>query len=282
MKSVKCPECGFVGWAEAERCKKCGVLRLADPSGEAYQESQNYGNYEPVYRVNSGRDLKQGLAVASLVLGILGFVSFGILGVGAITGSILAIVAMRKAKQQPHVYGGSGLATAGLITNLLSVVLIVPIGIVAAIAIPNLLAARQAANEGASIAALRRIHTAEATYQATRGNGEYGTLAELADSSEAEPLINPALLTAHYGYNFVVETASSNGESPAKFHAVAVPVEYGTTGRRSFYVDETGVIRGENLRGEQATELSPPLDQDDYSPRPQSQPQRRYASENGY
>src|SRR5437867_10879114 len=51
------------------------------------------------------------------------------------------------------------------------------IGIIAAIAIPNLLASRRAANEGSAQAGLRTLTGAEATYQATAGAGTFGTLA---------------------------------------------------------------------------------------------------------
>ena len=50
---------------------------------------------------------------------------------------------------------------------------VVVIGIIAAIAIPNLLAARRSANEGSAVSALRSYHSAQATYQATTGNGNY-------------------------------------------------------------------------------------------------------------
>ena len=46
-------------------------------------------------------------------------------------------------------------------------IVVVIIGIIAAIAIPNLLAARRSANEGSAIASLRTVHGAEMTYQAT-------------------------------------------------------------------------------------------------------------------
>ena len=50
-------------------------------------------------------------------------------------------------------------------------VVVIIIAIVAAIAIPNLLASRRAANEASAISSLRTIHSAQATYQATTGNG---------------------------------------------------------------------------------------------------------------
>src|SRR5215813_10378084 len=52
-------------------------------------------------------------------------------------------------------------------------IVVVIIGIIAAIAIPNLLAARRSANEGSAVSSLRTLHGAQATYQATSGAGNY-------------------------------------------------------------------------------------------------------------
>jgi type II secretory pathway pseudopilin PulG len=277
MKSIKCPECGFVGWADVERCKKCGVIRLADPAGEDQMSSPSYRDYQPAYPRYSTEGQKKGLAVASLVLGIVGFFTLGVLGVGAVIGTILAIVAMKRAKREPEEYGGGGVAIAGLVTNILCLATMIPVLLIAAIAIPNLLAARRAANEGSSIATLRSIHSAQATYQATRGNGSYGTLEQLTDNAAGEALLSPELADGtRNGYRFTVELNTSRYDNAAGFQVNAVPLEYGKTGNRSFYVDETGVIRGENNRGAVASELSPPLDDDSFASRPS---QRRSYSE---
>ncbi|HNU07997.1 MAG TPA: prepilin-type N-terminal cleavage/methylation domain-containing protein, partial [Pyrinomonadaceae bacterium] len=50
-------------------------------------------------------------------------------------------------------------------------IVVVIIGIIAAIAIPNLLAARRAANEGSAVSSMRTVHGAEMTYQSTTGAG---------------------------------------------------------------------------------------------------------------
>ncbi|HRH43631.1 MAG TPA: prepilin-type N-terminal cleavage/methylation domain-containing protein, partial [Pyrinomonadaceae bacterium] len=52
-------------------------------------------------------------------------------------------------------------------------IVVVIIGIIAAIAIPNLLASRRAANEGSAISSLRTYHGAQLTYQGTTGGGNY-------------------------------------------------------------------------------------------------------------
>src|ERR687893_394565 len=63
------------------------------------------------------------------------------------------------------------------LVELLIVVAI--IGIIAAIAIPNLLASRRAANEASAISSIRTLNSAEATFSSTVGNGSYGDLAAL-------------------------------------------------------------------------------------------------------
>src|SRR5258708_24489259 len=64
--------------------------------------------------------------------------------------------------------------------SLIELLIVVAIiGIIAAIAIPNLLASRRAANEGSAQQSMRTLSSAEATYQATAGNGSYGTMVNL-------------------------------------------------------------------------------------------------------
>jgi len=258
MKSTKCVECGFVGWSD-ENCKACGA-----PLG---QRSHDLPSPTPVY--NSSYDEptgeegpNKGLATASLVLGIIGFFTVGIIGVGAIVGIILAAKALSRIKQDPWQYGGRGMAIAGLVLNIVSLVSVPPTGIIAAIAIPNLLASRRAANEGSAQSSLRTLHAAEATYQATKGAGNFGTLSELA----AEGLIDSRLATGtKSGYKFTVELTTNEMNYPG-FAVVGVPMTYGgveATGTRSFYVDETGVIRGGDKLGRPATKEDLPLNNSD-------------------
>ena len=61
------------------------------------------------------------------------------------------------------------------------------------------------------------------------------------------------------GYRFKVEVFNASSESPATFSVMAVPAEYGASGRRSFFVDETGVIRGEDNHGLEASKSTPPV-----------------------
>src|SRR6185295_14038416 len=100
---------------------------------------------------------RRGLAIASLVLGILGLPTIGLLGVGAMVGIILGVIALVKASRAPAEYGGRGMAVAGIALAVVSILLTPFIGIIAAIAIPSLLRARISANESAAIGDIRAV-----------------------------------------------------------------------------------------------------------------------------
>ena len=63
-----------------------------------------------------------GLAVSSMILGILGLVACAVFG---LVGLILGIVALHNAQREPQQYGGKGMAIAGIITGGLGLVLVV-------------------------------------------------------------------------------------------------------------------------------------------------------------
>lgn len=110
-------------------------------------------------------------------------------------------------------------------------------------------------NEAGAIMSLRTLHSAEATYQATLGNGDYGTLDEL----RKEGLIDNVLGEGHrYGYLFRIRREKSSSESPqSSLEITAVPRTYGRTGRRSFYMDQTGTINSLDKKGAEATHADP-------------------------
>jgi hypothetical protein len=257
MKSAKCAQCGFVGWPDAEFCKKCGAPMSSVPANVTEQPSNNLTTYYSSPAAVHSSELKNGWAIASLVMGIANFLLLGIFLLPTIAGIIVSSVALNKINRYPHEYGGKGLAIGGLVTNIVSIVLIIPFAMIAAIAIPNLLASRMAANEGAAANTLIRIHNAESTYQATKGNGYYGTLNDLKSAG----LIAPDLASdTRFGYRFKVEVFKPTRDSAAGFTAVAVPNEYRKNGIRSFFMDETGVLRGEDRQGAEANNSTPPVE----------------------
>lgn len=104
------------------------------------------------------------------------------------------------------------------------------------------------ANEMIAASGLQMIANAEKTYHSGMGKGSYGTLDQLTQQKlvTMEPF-------QKYGYNFEV-TASGD-----QFEAVATPREYGKTGKRSFFVDKSGVVRGDDHGGAPATVADKPI-----------------------
>jgi prepilin-type N-terminal cleavage/methylation domain-containing protein len=131
--------------------------------------------------------------------------------------------------------------------SLIELLIVVAIiGIIAAIAVPNLLASKRSANEGSAIGSVRSLNTAEAEYFTTVGeNLNYGDLAAL----EAEGLIDSVLGGGtKSGYNFVIGNIVAGGAgAAAQYEVTADAVSYTAvvgTGTRGFYSDETAVITG--------------------------------------
>ncbi len=135
-------------------------------------------------------------------------------------------------------------------------IVVVIIGIIAAIAVPNLLASRRSANGASAVEAMRLFHSVEATYQAGVGNGAFGTASDLYnqqlidDSLAAAANTSTATVssgTAKSGYRYTVNTTAPSATSLADFNVTAAPSAtsgIGRTGDRQFFVDATGVIRG--------------------------------------
>ena len=130
--------------------------------------------------------------------------------------------------------------------SLIELLIVVAIiGIIAAIAIPNLLASRRAANEGSAQATMRTLTGAEATYQATAGNGNFANLTELAGQGLVDSVLGGGNKS---GYAFVAtETDKTTGPppTPATYITTAstlVATGITATGTRNFVSDESGVI----------------------------------------
>jgi hypothetical protein len=237
-----CPQCQLSNPPGAAACARCGTdLR----GGGAF-----------AYTAAAGGQRK-GLAIASLVLGLLSLPTLGILGVGALAAIVLGIVALVKAGRSPAEFGGKGMAIGGIVCAALSLILIPFIGIIAAIAIPGLLRARTSANESATIGDIRSVISAEVAYAASNG-GFYGTLECLATPSRCiadYPASAPTFLTGPIepvksGYTRTFHAgppAPSLGQPVApgsmmSFAYVAVPTTRNQTGVRGFCGDATGRI----------------------------------------
>jgi type IV pilus assembly protein PilA len=132
--------------------------------------------------------------------------------------------------------------------------------IIAAIAIPNLLRSRMAANEASAVGSLRTINTACVTYQTTYPSvGFPAGLANLgtsgAASSGSADLIDSVLAAGiKSGYSF---TLTPGGGTPVTGYSTVANAVSASTGTRGFYSDQSGVIRYNSTSG--ATSGSAPL-----------------------
>src|SRR5437667_12599713 len=129
--------------------------------------------------------------------------------------------------------------------SLIELLIVVAIiGIIAAIAIPNLLKSRQAANEASAIGSVRTLGTAQATYQSTRGKGKDFAvdLAALMADNAIDTALGSGIKS---GFNFTcVGVASTALGVPSYFDTTSYPLSTGNfgTGNRSFYTNETYVV----------------------------------------
>jgi prepilin-type N-terminal cleavage/methylation domain-containing protein len=137
--------------------------------------------------------------------------------------------------------------------SLIELLIVVAIiGIIAAIAIPNLLASRRAANEGSAQSTLRTIHSSEAVYQSTIGDGAFGVLSvggvfvQDEVSLAGQNLVDSQLATGtKSGYDFAATPAAG---PPANFYATASMTDsaaFTRTGNRVFGITEDGVLKSE-------------------------------------
>ena len=138
--------------------------------------------------------------------------------------------------------------------------------IIAAIAIPNLLRSRIAANQASAVGSLRTLNTAEVTYSVTYNTGFSPTLGDLGPPAASSPnptatfagLVDEVLSgigsaggTAHVanqstksGYQYTYTPAATDNSGRINTYSItATPVTDGTTGTNYYYTDQSGVIR---------------------------------------
>lgn len=134
--------------------------------------------------------------------------------------------------------------------------------IIAAIAIPNFLRARMAADEAAAASNVRTITTAAVAYHVTWGNGFPPLLAALGGVSGAPATCNQAILidsvlatppSQKSGYTFaytgqgptVIAPPGCGAPGYEAYLVTATPIRVGTTGQRSFCSTEPAVIHND-------------------------------------
>jgi len=173
--------------------------------------------------------VRKGKAKASLILGIVGLPTLGLLFVGGITGLLFGLTAWRKVDNDPLHYGGRGLAIAGIITNVLSLILAIPAADFINSSLQHYL---KSGRETAAIQSLRRIHESQAQYNVTKGR--FGTLKELVEDDLLDKSYTSGKPISGYIY--------TDSEVSADTYCVHADREKNEIGERDFNITETGVV----------------------------------------
>ena len=128
--------------------------------------------------------------------------------------------------------------------------------VIAAIAVPNLVRSRMAANEASAVASLRSINTSQVVFQSNYGPSYATKLADLSDGGAPANCVPPNVPTAtasclidaglasgtKSGYTFLY-TPVAAGAIVTSYSVNADPTASGASGQRHFFTDETLVIR---------------------------------------
>lgn len=230
-----CSKCGNTIGENSQFCDRCG-----EPVRTAQMVTEPPVPGAPSLSETSGK------AIASLVSGVCGLLIFP----AAIAAIVLGHISRSEIRKSAGRLTGSGLALGGLIMGYLGLS-VIPVMIIAAIAIPNLLRARIAANEASAVSGIRILNVAELTYQAnfpqigyTCSLSSLGGSQQSSSSSEHARLIDDELSSgSKHGYRFVIQNCSSSNGVTVKYQVVAYPEAYNQSGRRTFCSDETAVIK---------------------------------------
>lgn len=121
--------------------------------------------------------------------------------------------------------------------------------IIAAIAIPNLLKSKMAANEAAAVESTRTLDTGETMYAATCPNiGYSASLVELnqgnlcaSGKNIIDNILGGSDPAFKSGYKFTYAPTAAGGLNTT-YALTVVPVVVGVTGQRGFYSDQTNLI----------------------------------------
>jgi type IV pilus assembly protein PilA len=232
---VFCSGCGNSVSVGERFCRVCGKEVAATSSPGPVLGPTAEGTIFPAQT--------SGKAIASLVCGVFLF---------AFPLSILAVIfghlAVSEIRKSAGRLSGEGMAIAGLILGYVGLAIIPVILIIAAIAIPNLLRARMAANESSAAASVARVVRAEVAYSSSHPESGYTcSFSDLADAG----LVDSRLASGQSnGYAFELlgcrsakDAGANDARANKEFRVVAYPVVRQQTGTRAFCSDESAVIK---------------------------------------
>ena len=222
-----CSGCGNNVGVGERFCTVCGKEVSADsPPGPALGPAAE-GTIFPAQT--------SGKAIASLICGI--FIFAFPLSILAVIFGHLSVSEIRKSAGRLK---GEGMAITGLVLGYVGLASIPVILIIAAIAIPNLLRARMAANEASAEASVKTLLAAEVGYSSSHPQtGFTCRFSYLSDTGLIDSTLAHGLKS---GYVFDLQ-GCHYGNGNIKFHVVAYPVARQQSGSRAFCADESGIIK---------------------------------------
>lgn len=234
-----CGRCGASNQESAETCTKCGaVLSGVAAAGAGASQAAN----------------TSGKAIVSLVCGLFAWIF-----PAAILAIVFGHISRPEIARSAGRLKGAGVAMAGLILGYAGLS-VIPILIVAAVAIPNLLRARISANEASAVASIREVGAAELSYKTMYSN--IGYAAQLSNlggtrpcqaSPQAACLLDQQLATGRkHGYKFMATGSDPVGGSNTTFVVGAAPLVFNQSGVRVFCSTEDQVTRWDS-NGERST-----------------------------
>jgi type IV pilus assembly protein PilA len=258
-----CVKCGAQNPDDGRFCAACGspleAVRSAPTAAPAQAAPTPSPSSIPPPFV--APPTTSGKAVASLILGFL-FFAFP----AAVAAVVLGHMALSDIRKSAGRITGQGIAIGGLVLGYLGIAIIPVTLIIAAIAIPNFVRARMAADQASAVGALREINVAATSYAATYDNGFPPDLATISGTTSVASCDHAGLIDGmlasgtRYGYVFTYTATSGESSSnpppkapgsgcsvmgSAGYAVTAEPVKRGTTGEAGYYTDSTGVIRVE-------------------------------------
>lgn len=221
------------------------------------------GNQVPYTRNGMAR-LGVGLSLAGLMLVVFTRIFGPIL---CVAGIVISIIGLKHVKDEPAIYGGKGLATNGIITGSLGLVVTLimlafpPTKIdLPAISSPS----DTTTSPDFPAKALRQINMAQAVYESGPGTGNYAQdLLSLNQVKMLPPEIIGLETNPQGGFKAAnLQTVRKSPTSPARYSLNLVPVKDDGSPRAgdfSYFVDETGVVRRSAKPDQTADQNSPPL-----------------------
>jgi hypothetical protein len=210
--------------ADDKFCRMCGHVAAA-----SFAVTPPFGM--PAASETSGK------AIVSLICGLFFF--FLPASIVAVIFGHLSLSDIRKSAGRLK---GDGLAIAGLVLGYAGLA-VVPVLIIAAIAIPNLLRARMAANEATALGGVRNLVIAEVGF-ATSHPGE-GYTCSLSDLAAAQLNVDSLATGQKSGYVFELTNCSpgADGGPNVKYQVMAYPLRVNQTGTRAFCSNESRVVK---------------------------------------